>query len=51
MPSDEEIQEQIDAASDHDRSLWRGMTYEDGVMAALRWVLGDEDQPPMAEDE
>lgn len=24
-----------------------GMTYEEGVDNALRWVLGDEDEPPI----
>lgn len=28
-------------------SQWPGMTYEQGVSAALRWVLGDTDDKPM----
>lgn len=26
---------------------WPGMTYEQGVEAALLWVLGDSDDPPI----
>lgn len=35
--------EQIDAGG----SAWPGMTYEQGVDAALRWVNGDTDENPM----
>lgn len=31
-------------------TLWRGMTYEQGVENALAWVTGDTDDNPM-EDE
>jgi hypothetical protein len=33
------------------RSGVPGMTYEEGVEAALRWVLGDSDDDPMEHDE
>jgi len=47
--SQEEIDEQINAAVEsHNR--WPGMTYEDGVDAALRWVTGESASKPM-EDE
>lgn len=32
-------------------SKWPGMSYEQGVVAALDWVLGNTDIAPMAEDE
>lgn len=32
-------------------SLWRGMSYEEGVRNALEWVLWPEDNPPPMEDD
>lgn len=48
-PTDEKIQEVRDRALEvfHDptnRGSW-GMSYEEGVQAALDWVLGDSDDP------
>ncbi len=37
--------EQLDSGT-----KWPGMSYEEGVAAALRWVLGDSDDDPMSED-
>ncbi len=31
-------------------SSYTGLTYEDGVVAALRWVLGDTQEYPVEED-
>lgn len=31
-------------------SRWPNMSYEEGVQAALEWVIGDAEEPPM-EDE
>ena len=31
------------------RSKWPGMTYEQGVDAAVRWVLGWTDENPLSE--
>ena len=48
-----EIDEQLNAcvdSIDEGRSKYPGMTYEQGVDAALRWVAGDTDDAPM-EDE
>ena len=45
-PTDEEIQDEADKATDihrNEESKLRGMTYEEGVAAALEWVLGDSD--------
>lgn len=52
--TDEEIQQQISEALTTARlgqSRWRGMSYEQGVVAALEWVTGDEDEAPMEDGE
>lgn len=47
--TDDEIKEQLDLSMENEgKSKWPGMTYEQGVEAALRWVL-DGDTPPMAD--
>jgi hypothetical protein len=43
--TNQEIQEQIDLALTHRR--YTAQTYEEGVEEALRWILGEEDTPPM----
>jgi hypothetical protein len=48
-----EVQDQIDEAADsmaEGGSRWPGMSYEEGVLAALRWLVGESFQKPM-EDE
>lgn len=47
-----DIEEQVAIADEQDGkgSAWPGMSYEQGVSAALRWALGDEDTPPMSEE-
>lgn len=35
--------------ADGDDGQWSSMTYEQGVADALSWVLGDEDESPLAE--
>lgn len=45
-PEDDEIMEQADIASDSTKDL-SGMTYQQGVEAALRWVLGEFSDKPM----
>ena len=48
--TDEEIQKTLTkahAAVDSGKSNWSGQTYEEGVVAALRWVFGDYDDNPM----
>ncbi len=44
MRGKEEIQDQIDATHE---TNYPGMTYAEGVRAALEWILGDADEPPM----
>lgn len=49
--TEDEVNEQLNAAneaSDSEGSRWPGMSYEEGVDAALRWVMGWGDDPPMA---
>jgi hypothetical protein len=51
--TEDEVNEQVNAASeamDTNGSRWPGMSYEQGVDAALRWVMGWSDDKPM-EDE
>lgn len=50
--TEDQINEQIDEASDgiDSGSRWPGMSYEQGVKAALDWVLGNEELAPMADD-
>ena len=31
-------------------SRWPGMTYEEGVYQALRWVMGETENNPMEDD-
>jgi hypothetical protein len=55
-PTQEQIDEQIDKAIDkamesEGRSRWPGMTYEQGVDAALRWATGASDEAPMDGDD
>lgn len=52
-PTPDEISEQENIASeniDGGGSQWPGMSYEQGVVAAIRWMNGDDDVPPMSED-
>lgn len=49
-PSDEDIQDQLDLAheqTDLGQTAVPGMTYEEGVAAALLWVNGDADVAPI----
>lgn len=52
-PSNSEIEQQEGEAGARvaaGRSDYPGMTYEEGVSAALRWVLGRDEDPPMGEE-
>ena len=46
MRTDDEIQDQIAKAQDNN-GQFPGMTYEEGVAAALLWVTGDHEDAPM----
>lgn len=48
MPSQSEIDDAMNQcveAETNGRSQWPGMTYEQGVLAALRWVTDDGPHP------
>jgi hypothetical protein len=49
MRSTDEIYDEIDRATDKQDSGegFHGMTYEDGVKAALEWATGDVEDKPM----
>lgn len=50
--SDDEVNEQLnEALAGADKgSKWPGMSYEQGVEAALLWVTGESDDKPMDEN-
>lgn len=52
MRSPDEVDEQLNAAADgmDNGSKWPGMSYEQGVDAALRWVTGITDDKPMEDN-
>lgn len=47
----EEIDEVLNKAADgmDDGSKWPGMSYEQGVDAAIRWLTGESEDNPMDE--
>lgn len=50
--SDDEVDEQLNLAAEgvDGGSRWPGMSYEQGVEAALRWMAGQADEKPMEEN-
>ncbi len=51
-PTDTAIRDQENEAAAitaEGASRYFGLTFEEGVSAALRWVLGDEPDPPIEE--
>lgn len=49
-PTDDQINEIINRLVDNPGPRWSGMTFEDGVRAALDWVLGDEPDDPLTDN-
>ena len=50
---DDEINAQLNTASaweEHGGSSVPGMSYEQGVQAAIRWLAGETDEWPIAEE-
>lgn len=50
VPSEADIEDQIalaTAQTERGESKVPGMTYEEGVDAALRWAIGEAEEPPM----
>lgn len=51
--NEKEIYDQLDQANsniDEGTSAFSGMTYEEGVKAALEWILNKDSDAPMDED-
>lgn len=48
-PNDKEIENQMWKAVE-EKGKYSGMSYEEGVEAALRWVLGESEDLPMEDD-
>ena len=46
MPPKSKIEDQLNKATE-DPNKFPGMSYGEGVEAALRWILGGWPQPPM----
>ena len=52
MPTLSDIHAQLEKASKTEfQSRWPGMTYEQGVIRAIDWMRGDEELPPMDDEE
>lgn len=45
-PTQDQIDEQINLAYETDGKLW-GASYEQGVRAAIEWMSGETDEPPI----
>jgi hypothetical protein len=46
----EEVNQQLDKVNDNINkgiSKYPGMTYEEGIRAAIDWMSGESDEPPM----
>lgn len=53
-PSDEEMSEQVNRAlniQDRKGTLYRGMSYEQGVSDTLDWVLGNNSDKPLSDED
>ncbi len=51
--TEEQIEDAISTAyeiKDEHGSRWPGMSYEDGVIAALEWIKGDREDGPFEEN-
>lgn len=48
-PNEDQIWQQIDKAEHEGATYWPGESYERGVAEALRWALGEGEEPPMEE--
>lgn len=47
--TEKQINEVITKLIDNPGPRWPGLTYEDGIRAALDWVLGDEENDPLVD--
>jgi hypothetical protein len=51
--SDDEINAQLNTATaweDHGGSSVPGMSFEEGVLAGIRWLIGETEEWPIAEE-
>lgn len=51
--SDEEIDKQLNLAAEHideGITLYKGMTYEEGVRDSINWLMGTQDDLPLEKD-
>ncbi|QJD53287.1 hypothetical protein SEA_TEMPO_65 [Microbacterium phage Tempo] len=51
--TEEQVDDAINTAyelKDEVGSKWPGMSYEDGVIAALEWIKGDREENPFEEN-
>lgn len=54
IPDQDVVDGQLNLASESmekGSSRWPGMSYEQGVDAAIRWMMGESDEAPMEEDD
>ena len=50
QPTEKEIDAVLDECAEYSgSSKFPGMTYEEGVEAAIRWMLGEESVSPMVD--
>lgn len=52
-PSEEQVDTVLNLASEAEeegRSAYPGMTYEQGVLAGIRWMRGEETVPPLGSE-
>ena len=45
-----QIDEVLAKIDETEASAYPGMSYEQGISEALRWVLGEQDEAPLADD-
>ena len=50
MRTEQEIEDELDEVPPDGPSEWPGMTYEQGVERALRWVLEWDDGKPVSDE-
>lgn len=47
--TEDEIDTVLSAAIDNPGRFF-GLSYEDGVLAGIKWIVGEEDESPMADE-
>jgi len=52
VPTSEEIDELLDRCYEQEKkggSRYPGMTYEQGIIAMFRWLVGDDEESPLGD--